>query len=138
MCAAVEESGALLKPGEPLKEFDPAQNEIICFLRLEEVEERIVLRWKWYSPENKLVKDTGPTDVNPEEKYLAVVTAYDKLDWNPDVDPAGAWTVAVYVAEDLIGRLSFNIKPGEALPGKEPSSPLIPFAAYPRDRRETP
>jgi len=114
MCAAVEESGDLLKPGEQRKEFDPARNAILCFLRLEEVDQRIALRWKWYSPEHELVKDTGLTEVNPEEKYLAVVTAYDKLDWRPDIDPAGTWTVAVYCDGDLIGRLSFDIKPDEA------------------------
>lgn len=114
MCAAVEESGELLKPGEPLKEFDPGRGEILCFLRLEEVDQRIALRWKWYSPENELVKDTGPTEVNPEEKYLAVVTAYDRLNWRPGMGPAGTWTVAVYIDGDLIGRLSFKMKSDEA------------------------
>lgn len=137
MCASVEESGELLKPGEEVKGFDPAQDGIICFLRLEEVDRRIMLRWRWYSPEQKLIKDTGPVEVNLEEKYLAVVTAYDKLDWDPDAEPAGVWTVIVSVDGDLIGRRSFGIKSGDPPPGSAASAPLIPYAAYRPDWRGT-
>lgn len=112
ICKDIEESEDLLSPVEVQSEFGSNGNSIICLIRLKEVSREIQLRWKWFSPDKKLVKDSGNIPVNQDEKYLEVVTAYDKLEFDSQLNKSikGQWTVAVFIDDELLGKRLFQIK----------------------------
>ena len=109
LCKKIDDSGDLLIPVDIQSEFTPKDDHIICFIRLIDIATKIQLRWKWYSPAEKLVRDTGDVIVNQEEKYLEVVTAYDMFKINPEHNIEGKWTVVVLMNNKFTAKKSFKL-----------------------------
>ncbi len=111
LCKGVEDSGDLLKPVDIQSDFTSKDDHINCFIKLKDVSIKIRLRWKWYSPDRKMFRDTGDVIVNQDEEYLGVVTAYDMLQLNPEDNSEGQWTVVVLLNDEFIGRKTFQVRP---------------------------
>jgi len=111
LCKKVDDSGTLLKPLDIQSEYTLEDEGIICFVRIKDVSQEIHLRWKWYSTDKQMVRDTGKVMINQDEKYLEVVTAYDRFRLNPkDKEKIeGQWTVVVFLNDKLIARKIFQI-----------------------------
>lgn len=109
LCKNIDDSGDLLKPVDIQSEFTSKDDNIICLIRLIDIATKIQLRWKWYSPSEKLIRDTGYIIVNQEEKYLEVVTAYDMFKLNLGHNIEGQWTVVVFMNNKFIGRKMFQV-----------------------------
>lgn len=111
MCKKVDDSGTLLKPLDIQSEYTLEDESIICFVRLKDVSQEIHLRWKWYSADKQMARDTGKVMINQDKKYLEVVTAYDRFRLNPmDKEKIeGQWTAVVFLNDKLIGRKIFQV-----------------------------
>jgi hypothetical protein len=111
LCKKIDDSGDLLKPLDIQSEFDSKDDRVICFIRLKDIATKIDLRWKWYSPDKKLVRDTGNVIVSQGDRYLAAATAYDRLQLNPENIAEGQWTVVIFMNDKFIGKKIFQIPP---------------------------
>jgi hypothetical protein len=111
LCKKIDDSGDLLKPLDIQFEFTLKDDHVICYIRLKEIATRIDLRWKWYSPDNKLVRDTGNVIVSQGDRYLEAGTAYDMFQLNPENISEGQWTVVIFVNNKFIGKKLFQISP---------------------------
>jgi len=115
LCKGMDDSGELLEPVDIQSEFTSKDEHINCFIKLKDVSIKIHLRWKWYSPDDKMVRDTGDVIINQEEKYLGVVTAYDMLQLDTEDKNEGQWTVVVFMNDKFIESKTFIIKKGSRL-----------------------
>jgi hypothetical protein len=107
LCRGIDDRDELLNPLDIQSEFTSKDEHIICFIRLKNIATKLNLRWKWYSPDKKMVRDTGKVVVNPVERYLEAVTAYDRYKPNSDENVDGQWTVVVFMNDKFVGRKTF-------------------------------
>ncbi len=114
LCKKIDDSGDLLKPLDIQSDFTFKDDRVICFIRLKDIATKIDLRWKWYSPDKKLVRDTGNIIVSQGDRYLAAATAYDRLQLNPENIAAGKWTVVIFMNDKFIGKKLFQISPSSS------------------------
>lgn len=112
LCKSIDLSSDLLKPLDSYSEFTLGDKSVLCFVRLKKISTEIQIQWKWYSPDNILVRDTEDVAVNSDEKYLEIVTAYDELEFSSEFEGnnEGTWIVVFYVNSKLTARKSFQIK----------------------------
>ena len=112
LCKKVDDSGELSEPIDIQSEYTSKDEKIICLIKIQYVSKEIHLRWKWYSPDKKEVRDTGNVAVNRKAKYLEIITAYDEFKLNSiDKDSIkGQWTVVVFINDKLVGRGLFLVK----------------------------
>jgi len=92
-------------------EFTFKDDRVICLIRLKDIGTRIDLRWKWYSPDKELVRDTGNIIVSQGDRYLAAATAYDMFQLNPENIFEGQWTVVIFMNDKFIGKKLFQVFP---------------------------
>lgn len=111
LCKKIDDSGDLLKALDIKSEFTFKDDRVICFIRLKDIATKIDLRWKWYSPDKKLVRDTGNVIVSQGDRYLAAATAYDRFQLNPENIAEGQWTVVIFMNDKFIGKKLFQIFP---------------------------
>jgi hypothetical protein len=109
LCRKIDESGELLRPLEITSEFSAEIDYIFCFLELMNVQGEIRLKWKWFSPDNMLFRESKEAVVNKAGNLLESVTAYDKISVNFEDEVFGEWIVIVLLNDSLIARKSFII-----------------------------
>lgn len=112
VCRNAALSGGLHVAEGAARTFGVDIPSLFALAALRDIDRKIALRFKWYAPDGVLARDSGPMPVDPGEKYLDKVTAFDRLDFAPGrVEPReGAWTVALFLNETLADQTSFNIK----------------------------
>jgi hypothetical protein len=110
ICKSIDDKGDLLEPLDITSEFTLEDENVICIIRLKEIATKIDLRWKWYSPNKNMVRDTENVTVNQDEKYLEVVTAYDMLKLDPEENTEEQWTVVVFINNKFVGRKTFQVR----------------------------
>jgi hypothetical protein len=108
-CKGIEFSGDLLDPVGRSAVFSPDE-DILFYVRLRNVTRRILLRWKWYAPDQTLTRDAGNVEVNADLKFLDVVTAYDRLRPGPSGTKEGEWTVCLLVNDTAVEVKKFNVQ----------------------------
>lgn len=109
LCQGIDDSKDLSKPLNIKSEFTLEDEQVICFVQLKEVTSKIYLRWKWYSPDRKLIRDTGEVLVNQDGRYLEAVTAYDRLKLGSEGDIAGQWTVVFFLNSNFCYKKHFQM-----------------------------
>jgi len=114
LCKKIDDSGDLLKPLDIQSEFTFKDDRVICLIRLKDIATKIDLRWKWYSPDKKLVRDTGNIIVSQGDRYLEAATAYDMFQLNPENIAEGQWTVVIFMNDKFIGKKLFQIFPSSS------------------------
>jgi len=110
LCKKVVPNGELLAPEGTTTDFDGNDPQVLCFVGLKNVGQKMTLKWKWYSPAGILFKETVDVSVNTTEVYLEAVTAYDRLDMRQEGIYEGRWVVVILVNEELAGRRTFTIR----------------------------
>lgn len=108
LCGDIKTEDDLLNPVEIKSEFNQDTESVICFIQMRYTSQEIELKWKWYSPDGQLQRDTGGITVNPENKYLDYITAYDRLSFEA-LPAEGEWIVAVFINDNLIAIRQFKI-----------------------------
>ncbi len=114
LCKKIDGSGDLLKALDIQSDFTFKDDRVICFIRLKDIATKIDLRWKWYSPDKKLVRDTGNIIVSQGDRYLAAATAYDRFQLNPENIAEGQWTVVIFMNDKFIVKKLFQIFPSSS------------------------
>jgi hypothetical protein len=112
LCKNIDLSSDLLKPLDNYSEFTLEDQSVLCFVRLKKISSEVRLRWKWYSPDKKLIRDTENVVVNSDNKYLEIVTAYDELEISDELEEnhKGEWTVVFTINDVLTAKKSFLVK----------------------------
>jgi len=110
ICQKIDANGELLRPLEKASEFGLETENIYCFIKLINVQKEIKLKWKWYSPDNILFRESEEAIVNQTENLLETVTAYDKIPLHFENEVFGEWVVIILLNDVLIARKSFIIK----------------------------
>ena len=110
---SMDESRELLEPGQNSSEFKAGVDTVYCFVHIEEVSQKFSLKWKWYTPENVLFKESQEAVINQEKTYLEAVTAYDRIMPESRTELFGQWSVAIFVDDVLLTRLIFTLVPNE-------------------------
>lgn len=111
LCQGIDESTDLLKPVKIQSEFDSKNVSIFCLIRLKDISNKMQIRWKWYEPDKEMMRDSGSVIVNEDEKYLEIVTAYDKLNLDTEKRESikGQWVVVIFIDGKLIGERLFQV-----------------------------
>ena len=115
LCKKIEDSGDLLEPLDIQSEFSSKDDHVICLIRLKDIATQIRLRWRWYSPDKKLVRDTGNIIISQGDRYLAAATAYDRFRLSPENIAEGQWTVVIFMNDKFIGKKLFQVLPSPTL-----------------------
>ncbi len=115
LCREIDESKELLEPGDALAEFRTNRDPVICFLYLKDVAQKLELKWKWYSPDKTLFKESEEAVINREEIYLEAVTAYDRIEPEELANHPGQWSVSIFLNDALLTRVSFKAIPEDSL-----------------------
>jgi hypothetical protein len=78
---------------------DPTQTsgkEIYAIIKLSNITQSFYLIWKWYGPDQKLVKQSEPIIVNENKKYLQYAIIWDNLPAQFSIDKKGTWKIALF------------------------------------------
>ena len=110
LCKRVLPDGELLAPADITTDFSMENPDVLCFVKLKNVGRFMTLKWKWYAPDGTLFKETVDVPVNESEAYLEAVTAYDKLEIQPEESFKGHWVVVIFVNRELAGRRTFFVR----------------------------
>lgn len=110
LCKRVIPDGELLAPADIAADFTADDPEVLSFVKLKNIERTVMLKWKWYAPDERLFKETADVPVNEDKVYLETVTAYDKLDMEREENFRGRWIVVILIDGELAGRRTFFVR----------------------------
>lgn len=110
MCTGIEKKKGVFAPVGQKDEFTMEDGKVFCYVRLKEVSASLRLRWKWYSPEEKLIRVSDELVLNPGNKYIETATAYDVLDLTRIKGQEGMlWTVTFFINGDFVCKKMFPV-----------------------------
>jgi len=114
LCSNIKIEKDLYTPVGITSDFKTLDKKVISFIRLNNINKEIQVRWKWYAPDGRLVRDTVQFDtlVNTQNDFIAVQTMYDELEFAQIEKPliSGMWTVVFYLENLLAGSMNFTLK----------------------------
>jgi len=84
--------------------------KIYALIKVLQVSKPIKLQWNWYSPENKLLRQSKVVEINAKEKYLSYFAAWDVLPQSDYADKKGRWTVVITADGSFLDKAEFEIK----------------------------
>lgn len=108
-CENVQIKGDVLEAAEEKNKFFTNTKNICSFVKITDIDRQIRLRWKWYSPDKKLFRDTQEVTANVNNKYIAVLTAFDELKVSHNPKYEGLWTVVIYFNGRLAASKTFTL-----------------------------
>lgn len=108
-CREVTEEEGLLDPVGKDDVFSAKDDFVLAFVRLKDVSKKLSLRWKWYGPRDRLIRDTDEVPVGDGTKYLEAVTAYDRIEISPDKTPHGEYTTVLFINGTLSAKKKFTL-----------------------------
>jgi len=108
ICTDVEQLKGLFSPLGITSDFNPNNGQVICLIRLQEVDRDVRVGWRWYNPDGRLYRDIDQFIFN-EEDHSTTRTIYDVFPLSSDLMP-GTWTVAFYLEGKMAASGSFLFK----------------------------
>ena len=109
ICREVKETDDEFIPSDPAQSFTDSDGCVYCFVKARTITDEVNLRWKWYSPDGNMWRDSGSVVANQGKDDLSAITAYDVLKIDQDSVPKGEWVAVFFVDEVLLGRKKFRI-----------------------------
>lgn len=91
---------------EAIRAGDPA---VYSLVKVVNVSSPLRLRWNWYNPEKKLVKQSKEIEVNNRKKFLEYFVAWDILPRPLFAGSKGKWMVVVTADGAFLCRAEFDI-----------------------------
>jgi len=83
---------------------------LYALIKVLQVSKPLKLQWLWYSPENKLLRQSKVIEINAKGKYLSYFAAWDVMPQSYYADKKGRWTVVITVDGSFLARNEFEIK----------------------------
>jgi len=83
--------------------------KIYSLIKVLQVSKPIQLQWHWYSPENKLLRQSKVVEINAKEKYLSYFVAWDVMPQSFYADKKGRWTVVITANGSFLDKTEFQL-----------------------------
>jgi len=114
ICAGIRRAGDVFEAVDPRPAFTIGTESLYAFVRIADIPGEVRLRWKWYAPDGRLIRDSGDVAANEQGQYLEVLTAFDRLDLEGPgtAPPAGTWQVVFLLDGSLAVRRTFLLRAG--------------------------
>jgi hypothetical protein len=91
---------------EPVAATDPT---IYALIKVLQVSKPLKLQWHWYSPDNKLLRESKSIQINAKGKYLSYFMAWDILPQTYYSEKKGRWTVLITADDSFLAKTEFEI-----------------------------
>jgi len=105
---AIPEKAALEEKivAEPVMASDA---NLYALIKVLQVSKPLKLQWCWYSPDNKLLKESKSVEINAKGKYLSYFAAWDVLPQTYYAEKKGRWTVVVTADGSFLAKTEFDV-----------------------------
>ena len=91
---------------EPVATTDP---NIYALIKVLQVSKPLKLQWYWYTPDNKLLRESKIAEINAKGKYLSYFVAWDVLPQIYYAEKKGLWTVLITADGSYLAKTEFEI-----------------------------
>lgn len=82
---------------------------LYALIKVLQVSKPLKLQWHWYSPDNKLLKESKNIEINAKGKYLSYFVAWDVLPQSYYAGKKGRWTVLITADGSFLAKTEFDI-----------------------------
>ena len=105
---AVPEKADLEKKiiAEPVTTSDA---NIYALIKVLQLSKPLKLQWHWYTPDNKLLRQSKSVEINAKGKYLSYFVAWDALPQTYYAEKKGRWTVLITADDAYLAKTEFDI-----------------------------
>jgi hypothetical protein len=91
---------------EPVATTDP---NLYALIKVLQVSKPLKLQWHWYTPDNKLLRQSKVVEINSKDKYLSYFVAWDVLPQSYYAGKKGLWTVLITADGSFLAKTEFLI-----------------------------
>jgi hypothetical protein len=91
---------------ETMAASDP---NLYALIKVLQVSKPMKLQWHWYSPDNKLLRQSKNVEINAKGKYLSYFVAWDSLPQSYYAEKKGLWTVLITADGSFLAKTEFLI-----------------------------
>jgi len=82
---------------------------LYALIKVLQVSKPLKLQWRWYSPDNKLLKESKSVEINAKGKYLSYFVAWDVLPQTYYAEKKGRWTVVITADGSFLAKTEFDV-----------------------------
>jgi hypothetical protein len=82
---------------------------LYALIKVLQVSKPLKLQWRWYAPDNKLLKESKEVEINAKGKYLSYFVAWDVLPQTYYADKKGRWTVVITADGSFLAECGFDV-----------------------------
>jgi hypothetical protein len=82
---------------------------IFALIKVLQLSKPLKLQWHWYTPDNKLLRNSKSVEINAKSKYLSYFVAWDILPQTYYAEKKGLWTVLVTADGSFLAKTEFKI-----------------------------
>ena len=82
---------------------------LYALIKVLQVSKPLKLQWHWYSPDNKLQRQSKTVEINAKGKYLSYFVAWDVLPQTYYAEKKGRWTVLITADGSFLAKTEFEI-----------------------------
>jgi len=82
---------------------------IYALIKVLQVSKPLKLQWHWYTPDNKLLRQSKSVQINAKGKYLSYFVAWDVLPQTYYAEKKGSWTVLITADGSFLAKTEFQV-----------------------------
>lgn len=82
---------------------------VYALIKVLQVSKPLTLQWRWYSPDNQLVRRSPAVQINAKGKYLNYFAAWDNLARPAYSEKKGTWTVLITADGSYLASREFTV-----------------------------
>ena len=100
-------------PENPSITFSTKDEEVVAFLKLQNLWGKHTLKWDWYAPDSNLYSSTGNYSIQSADgKFFKEIAAWHRLSIRGEKaeDLTGIWVVNIFLDNELIASRKFKLE----------------------------
>ena len=93
--------------------FSPKDEEVVAFLKLQNLWGKHILKWDWYSPDSTLYYSTGNYSIQSADgKYFKEIAAWHRISIRGEkaANLIGVWVVNIFLDNALVASRKFKLE----------------------------
>jgi hypothetical protein len=93
--------------------FSPKDEEIVAFLKIQNLWGKHTLKWDWYSPDSSLYYSTGNHSIQSADgKFFKELAAWHRISIRGEKAAKfmGVWVVNVFLDNELVASRKFRLE----------------------------